>query len=190
MCMSLKNYYRLNLPFDNPLKPGFTFPSIENIKPPWQTLIIPSIGTFSKELYDWFRSIKAIPTHPHIFCGFPHEQCIIHMDGVDRVESAAINWVYSLDSSKSEMIWYDALEDGTIEVLEKTKREHIYWTASQVKEIERYSIHSPTLVRTNIPHNVINNADTPRWCLSIRFRPPKSWDSIVEMLQEYIIVEG
>jgi hypothetical protein len=187
--MPLKNYYRLKLPFDNPLRPGFVFPSIENIKPPWQTLIVPSIGTFSKELYNWFKSIKAIPGQPHIFCGFPYEQCIIHTDGIDRPESAAINWVYSLDNSKSEMIWYNALEEGNIEVIEKTNREHIYWNNSQVKEIERYSIQSPALVRTDVPHSVINNADTHRWCVSVRFRPLKPWKCIVEMLQDYIISE-
>jgi hypothetical protein len=185
----MKNYYRLNLPFDNPLKPGFTFPSIENIKPPWQTFIIPSASSLSKELYNWFKLIKSVPNQPHLFYGFPNEQCLIHMDGIAHPETAAINWVYSLDNSKSEMIWYDALEEGNIEVIEKTSREHIYWNKSQVKEIERYSIRSPTLVRTDIPHNVINNSDTPRWCVSIRFRPLKSWDSIVEMLQDYIILE-
>lgn len=185
-----RNYYRLNLPFENPLRPGFIFPQIENIQPPWPVILFPFMHSFSKELHDWFRSIKCIPGQPHLFCGFPNEQSKIHKDGVLQPESAAINWVYSLEPSKSQMIWYDALEEGTVEVLKNKYREHIFWTDSQVKEIERYSIQSPTLVRIDVPHQVINNSNTHRWCISIRFRPVKSWDTIVEMLQDYIILEN
>lgn len=187
--MPLKNYYRLNLPFDNPFGPKFVFPDVTNLTPSWATIIIPSIYMLSKELVNWFRSIQSVPGHPHLFYGWPNSQCEIHMDGDDHPESAAINWVYSSNNSKSEMIWYDTLEKGNLKIKEKNYREHVVWTESQVKEIERYSIQSPTLVRTDIPHNVINNSDTPRWCVSIRFRPPKPWGTIVEMLQDYIILE-
>jgi hypothetical protein len=46
---------------------------------------------------------------------------------------------------------------------------------------------TPTLVRTNMPHNV-ETRSRPRWCLSVRCRTPEgaSWASTVDHFKPWI----
>lgn len=179
------NWHELKLPFDNPVNSSFVFPDTVGITEPW-TIWLPDIDTFlSDELKSWFRTINCLPHFAHLFYGLPGQQCKIHKDGIKTPVPAAINWV--LTGRQSDMIWYDPLDQGNTEYVVGSKREHIYWNENQVVEIDRHTMTGPCLVRTDIPHKVINYDTEPRWCVSVRFWPGRSWPKTVAMLQDHII---
>ena len=179
------NWHELNLPFDNPLNPRFTLPDTNGITEPW-TIWLPDIDTFlSTELKAWFKTINCMPHFAHLFYGLPGAECKIHTDGIKNPVPAAINWVFT--GKQSDMIWYDKLEEGNVEYVVGSKREHIFWHEHQVTEIDRHRIKRPCLVRTDIPHKVVNYDMIPRWCISVRFWPGQSWPKTVAMLHDYIL---
>jgi hypothetical protein len=88
------------------------------------------------------------------------------------------------------MIWYSLLADTTIKVIRpSTRRPYVGFKPSEVEEIERVSITDPCLVRTDIPHNIINTDPINfRWCLSIRGESIySSWEDALDMFRPLIV---
>jgi hypothetical protein len=86
------------------------------------------------------------------------------------------------------MFWYKPLKNGEES---KTKASTAYetWKRSDCEELYNYMFTSPTpvLVKNNIPHNVINMSNTPRWCISLRFKNPMNWDNAITFFEPFSI---
>jgi hypothetical protein len=117
----------------------------------------------------------------------------VHIDTYSNFDPVpyACNWV--LPPSSGEMVWYDFPENSAEkEFSPYTKTASKYWLLkdNQFTERARSSIGNQlTLVRTNVPHNIVNVSEN-RWCISIRFyrdsKPITDWDSAVEYFKPFI----
>lgn len=133
---------------------------------------------------------------------FPVESCIIfyrkknyihptaHIDAIDEnnIVSFGLNWV--LDYDYSEMVWYDVKNDNSKIKLTSSNTGFIEFNNKSIKEKEKHIIGNKlTLVRTDIPHNIIVNSYDR---LSISLRVNKKyrtlpWVDIVNFYKESII---
>lgn len=115
---------------------------------------------------------------------------ITHTDS--RTHVFAINWVIS-PNDDSYMTWYDVPVPGPEQIeideikLTPTNDRYYTWNVEDIqdKELARHCIGNKlTLVRTDIPHNVVVNGQ-PRWAISIRCKTIdvdkyRSWESTVD----------
>jgi hypothetical protein len=91
-----------------------------------------------------------------------------------------------MGSRHSEMMWYDPVTSGS-EILTNVGTKYQRWTLDEVREIERAEFSGPTLVRTDIPHRVVNyDRENARWCISLRAQKRfKDWETVVEFFRPY-----
>jgi hypothetical protein len=121
----------------------------------------------------------------------------IHSDwGVEtkgRIANFAINWTVG-ELGKHDMMWYEPNNKELIDgwwPIDAVRASLSYpiptFKRDTVTEVARYSIDSPTLVRTDIPHNAENYSQTSRWCFSIRTDfIPKNWEQVYKMFKDII----
>lgn len=182
----MNNFYNLNFDFEI-LDPIFEFPKPKLMD--WDIHVLKPEGFINQSAIDYFNKIGLSLHNCHLFRGAPGAACGIHVDGHDSNDDSkpiwAINWI--IGSRSSEMVWYDALSAGN-ETLTHAGTSYQKWNITQVKEIERTKIVNPTLVRTDIPHRVLNyDTVNPRWCISIRTNKLfKDWEGAVDFFKPWI----
>jgi len=180
----IKNHYNLNFKFPI-LKDGFKFPMDNRYHYAWEPEKF-----ISQEAINFFENINVMLITCRVFKILPGGRSRIHIDGVNsRKHNSAINWIFG--STSSAMHWYATTNTGhmsintegnTIEKLQK-------WDLTQVEEIEKASFLGPTLVRTDVPHDVTNfDTKNVRWCVSIRTQKSLlTWEESVEFFKPYMI---
>lgn len=182
----MKNYYNLKLDFPI-LKEGFEFPKPKTFF--WDIFILNPEEFASQEALDFFKGLGLELYNCHLFRGAPGAACGIHVDGHSSIKESqpiwAINWI--LGSASSTMYWYKPVQNGS-ETQTHVGTAYQRWRLDQVTEVERASFNGPTLVRTDIPHRVVNHdIRNPRWCISIRStRDFEYWDDAVNFFKPYI----
>jgi len=194
-------FYRLQFPIDNWLNPNLdlswypdTFPDYEWGEKRIWGLQYPKIDTIlSREAVDFFRSIgfesnMAGPDTVNLFRGNPASTMGIHHDMGPKF---SIN--YSWGSSHSEMAWYrfKTANPRTYSKPSTTGRPTDYFYPEDLELIDSAEIDTPTLVRTHIPHHVINH-DTKnyRWCVTLRNLSNKwTWEQAVDFFAPWIVEE-
>jgi hypothetical protein len=102
---------------------------------------------------------------------------------------SAINWTVDAQDD-SDMIWYDTPPDPPVEDMTPAETKYTSWHLDQIAPYEsaRKTIGiTPTLVRTDIPHNV-ETRSRHRWCLSVRYKIPEgtSWAGTVDYFTPWI----
>lgn len=121
----------------------------------------------------------------NLFIGPPKFNSTIHID--NREQSYAINYIWG--DSESKMRWFIPKERETPTTLITTAgTDYMTYNDNQVELIEEIDIPKNTLllVRTDIPHQVINYSDHKRYCVSVRGRPIFTWDQAVSYFQSII----
>ena len=182
----MRNHYNLNFNFPI-LKDGFEFPKPKTYL--WDIFVLKPEDFASQKAIEFFKSINLRLHLCHIFRGAPGMASGIHVDGhssnTDSQPIWAINWI--LGSESSSMFWYNPIHEG-IESMTHAGTAYHRWNLDQVEEIEKASFRGPTLVRTDIPHRVVNHdIRNPRWCISIRATKIfKSWEESVNFFKPYI----
>jgi hypothetical protein len=118
---------------------------------------------------------------------------IIKQTGTIHSPPAAINLIYN-SNDDSEMIWYHTpeLEFSDVKWTDADTA-YIDFNPSELIECSKCCIgNNLTLVRTDIPHNVIMG-NTPRLSVSIRFKWPgwknPTWRGIVDQCSAYLNME-
>jgi hypothetical protein len=164
---------------------------------------VPILDVLSKELVDLMSERNIDIGCIFIFYACPgSEPGGIHADWGNITQGMnanfAINWTIGGQDSDGKyhhhMIWYDPKNPERDEKgwpVDATPAALAYpiptWRRNKVREISRYSIVDPTLVRTDIPHNAENYSNTPRWCFSIRTNLQlPDWESTVEVFKDFI----
>lgn len=144
----------------------------------------------TEECIKFFDNIGLELFNCHLFRGSKGMACGIHVDGHETAKPIwAINWI--LGSKFSEMIWYDQITEGS-ETFTNVGTAYKTFRLDEVRPIESCKFseknNGPVLVRTDIPHRVINNdmANT-RWCFSVRARKTfDDWNQVVDFFRPYI----
>ncbi|CAB4133518.1 hypothetical protein UFOVP257_240 [uncultured Caudovirales phage] len=129
-------------------------------------------GDIINELVEIYKSpvhqIKYFITRP--WCSMP-----IHVDGTmygDKISSYLALNLPLLNTKNTFMCWYDAKIFQTNIKLDRYEDGNActYDPLTATLITEPLEILSPVLVRTDIPHNVMNNNDTTRVIVSLRFK--------------------
>lgn len=124
----------------------------------------------------------------NFFQGPPQKLSDIHIDNLN--ESYAINYIYAAE--KSKLVWYDLIDKSAIGLKTKTfpaQSNYITFRQDQVRQIDELAIPVNTLmiIRTDIPHQVINESNQMRYCLSLRGFPKLDWVNIVDYFSNHLI---
>jgi hypothetical protein len=192
--MLMKNYYNLQIPVkilkDNIDPKHFYELDQKKRLYSWALNLVNSKDFLTDECIDFFNQNRVnVLTQCILFRGKPSNSVKIHIDTIDNIKHNiwAINLAWG--STSSEMLWYSPLPG----VKNKTNQStggtpYIEFDQAQVKEIERTVITGPCLVRTDIPHSVVNyDPDNIRWCISIRGTPNvSSWEDAVKFFNPLI----
>jgi len=109
-----------------------------------------------------------------LFAQGPNNVQGIHVDGYSQTRQGSSSWALNipvLNCTQGEMVWYQgdytytpAINESSIGYL------HIDWKDGPHR-LDSSIIDVPTIVKVDIPHNVINHSDKRRLMLSVRFTP-------------------
>ena len=126
------------------------------------------------------NQIKKITGHDHeiksaiVFAQSPENIQGLHVDGFNTQRIGASNWALNLPITEvGEMLWYGgkfnlAVADSGTSALKYLK---LNWQ-EEPRVIESLIVDRPTIVRVDIPHQVINQSrERRRLVLSARFTP-------------------
>lgn len=198
--MNNKNWYKLNLDISNAIRSDFDFENFlagaeyvaKNQSGVWGFGGDNLTNMFTDTWLEYMKSINLEVSAVLIFYRMPHfthsEAHIDYLYGRNDTSNIAINWVINEDDSS--MAWYHTPDDVATRIRKFTPgggHEYISWPMTEVAEIERHTIgHTPTLVRIDIPHNIIVN-NNPRWSVSVRLAGnDREWEKIVDKFAPFI----
>jgi len=97
-----------------------------------------------------------------------------HVDGFARKRYGASNWALNIpvfNCDQGEMIWYAG--DYILKPATNTSKigyQRIIWITPTSPAASKI-IDAPTIVKVDVPHQVINHSDQRRVMLSVRFTP-------------------
>lgn len=170
----MKNYYILeyNKSFINE-----SFAVSDHITGSWITNKVSLIRSLSIDGIKYLNSIGFFPRSTvNFFVGSPNHTSDIHID--NKMTSYAINYIWG--DSSSTMRWFNTNEVGIVKYTTANTPYEVF-NDSQVELIEELEIPHNTLilVRIDIPHNVTNHSNEPRYCMSLRGNPSLNWDDAV-----------
>jgi len=169
-----KNDYftKLRFPFDNILKKDVVLDDYFDRHDTWGLKFINIDDMINHEVKDFFSSIDLPLRTIYFMYGPANESLIIHVDGyIDENGSyqgmlCGLNFIFG--STSHVMRWYSSKSYGETSVnkegLKRTK-----WNVADCVLEKETTLVTPTLVRTDVPHNVINLSDQKRFCVSLRF---------------------
>lgn len=123
-------------------------------------------------MYEFINSYKKVPVRLCRFYLTPkHDILLPHVDGLTNSRSPIGLNIPISGYYNTSMDWYSCPEDnfrgGNYGFNNITASRVVDF--SKIKKIGSTVIDCPTFVRTDVVHGVINNNDTPRLVLSIRF---------------------
>lgn len=130
--------------------------------------VVPELTTQFRDMsleYDMFRHFitKAKAKSP------------VHRDGVEGDwKYIALNWpLYNCDLS--HMFWYDLKPNTISNNLANVPYDVTTFSDGDLKLKDKLVLKKPTLVRVDLPHNVVNYSSENRLIISFRFKPEPFW---------------
>jgi hypothetical protein len=164
--MEGKYFKDLNLPFDWILKDKDYLNNLVVNPDKWNHYYLPP-DDLTLEFKDWVDSLGMVIRYSEIFYTKPKGSLFIHSDHLAPSDSCKINWVY--DQGPTFMRWYRVKEGAELKLKENTIGGFYYACDNDSDYIltEQHRVGHGTLLNVGQPHDVINNTDYPRWCVSI-----------------------
>jgi hypothetical protein len=148
---------------------------------------------FNQDWLDYMKSLDMEVVKVLLFyrkAHFTHPEAHIDLDETAQ-SRYGINWVLGADDS--EMVWYNLpnnISDYPVKTAPVGNYGYIPFPYNELTEIDRRCIgHTPTLVRVDIPHNIVVNTN-PRWAISIRFNADSelaSWSDTVDYYKRFLV---
>lgn len=124
-----------------------------------------------------------------VFQQKPKTQSNIHLDGLNNnpnVRHTAVNYV--ITNTNSYMSWYNVLKESKTYIFYPNKTIVTHYEENMVNEACRNNISQFNIVRTDVPHKIVNNGDTTRWCVSVRFDKNYIFEEYKEIFKNYLKV--
>lgn len=105
--------------------------------------------------------------HTEVFYTSPGRFTQIHVDGPGPNDRCKLNWAYGAPGC--QMKWYRDRPGSTGPLLKKTAigTSYMAYDADQCEQVFSAEIGLPSLVQAGTPHNIHNDTDEGRWCLSV-----------------------
>jgi hypothetical protein len=188
----MNNYLKLSFPSDKFLKVSVDYLQTVRNKTIMTYLPITKIVHMDALLY-LMNVLKMTLDQCILFSTGPNFILNIHKDTGHRISQGeslspwAIN--FAINSSNHKMKWYKEIEGSSAKRLTNPMGSDYYHIdPDKVYEIEEAVIDCPTLVRTDIPHNVINyDVNNFRYCISIRnHRNTMSWEEAYQKFKDVV----
>ena len=116
----------------------------------------------------------------------------IHVDSDVFSNCCKLNWIIG----GGDMIWYEPLMNKPLHFhTTPIGTKYLLFEADEVREVYRDKIGRPSLVNAGLAHNVHNNTDEGRWCIShnvncLKTRKKVEFLEVAERLKEYIVECG
>jgi hypothetical protein len=101
---------------------------------------------------------------------------------IDQQRTTSLNWVIQTNSKASTFYrnYYDG--DPYSKELEENGRRPLFWKLEEVD----YTLYRPTMLKTSVPHCVINNSPEERMVLSVTIHFAK-YDELKDFLSHLMI---
>jgi hypothetical protein len=102
----------------------------------------------------------------------PYEKLYPHVDCFpDAVHLVAVNWpIFNCEDTYT--VFYKILVSKYKTMLLDNNELYHYYPYENVEEEYRFKINTPTAIRVDVPHSVINKTLLPRYTASFRFDDP------------------
>lgn len=85
--------------------------------------------------------------------------------------AVGLNWpIFNCEDTYT--VFYKRLNDKYNAMLLDNNEMYYCYAASSIEEEYRVKINKPTAIRVDVPHNIINNTNLPRYTASFRFENP------------------
>jgi hypothetical protein len=188
----MNNYLKLSVPSDKFLKVSAEY--LQDVKNNTIMTYLPITDIVHEDILLHLMSMLKITFNQCIlFSTRPNFTLNIHKDtgsyysNGEMLSPWAIN--IAINSSSHTMKWYKEVNDSAAERLTNPMGSKYYHIdPKNVYEVEEAVIDCPTLVRTDIPHNVINyDVNNFRYCISIRNdRNTMSWEEAYKKFKDVI----
>lgn len=202
--MEKKSWYTLNLDISNALRKDL---DLDKMRTEFEFRESPVMTWFyredrilqllSQEWLDYMKDlhidiVAAIVFYRNAY--YVHQGAHIDLGNPDIPgPTSGINWVID-PADDSEMVWYNTptappeLRDGATRDKQVTTYDSWDWHNLGPQIDSRTIGTTPTLVRTDIPHNIIVRA-VPRWVISVRTSQllTESWEDTVAAFKPFII---
>ena len=136
----------------------------------------PTIGhhfhlAVDKNLNEFLKKYKLEIGHSELFYTPPNTTSEIHIDQ-DTTSKCKINYTFCANGSK--MQWFKIKDSATAPLFNKTEVDTVSlcYKNDQCDLIYSSEVKKPSMVEVGTAHNIVNNTNEPRWCLSYML-----WDS-------------
>jgi hypothetical protein len=118
----------------------------------------------SEEFHQWLASLGCYVFFVEVFYTPPSGKMIWHIDTEEPSNFIKINFVWG--SRFHIMQWGESKNSGS-HSLTPADTKYLKFSNDEIKIIDSIKITAPTIVNIGVPHRVINNDQTGRWCLSV-----------------------
>jgi hypothetical protein len=118
------------------------------------------------DIFVWLDRYNLTTNWAEIFYTAGRSNIFLHVDEISPANICKLNWVY--DQGDTVMNWYNLKPGARISKMNNFVGGTYYgcdW--SEVEHAAAHKIKRPTLVNAGVPHDVRNNSDYPRWCVSL-----------------------
>jgi hypothetical protein len=183
----MDNFYKFNFGIENIKNiPNYSIPKDKDEHISFK---IDNVYHYLDEsLFSFFEKNKLLPLYGYFFCTAPNAKSSIHIDGYPN-NSRAFAFNIAWGSSNSKMCWFRTKENTIHNVNQKftqVQSPYVAFTPEETVLVDEVIIDKLTLVRTNVPHQVINlDQDNWRYCLSIRTSNINNWEQIKSSVSNY-----
>lgn len=139
------------------------------------------------DLYDYLKPY-GVRDRLMLFFQPPHDlDPRIHTDYISKEETHFYSFNI-LCRGQGTMIWYERPEQGSEMLAHANSPNHIFYEVYpnlDLKKIAEWNSGKVALVRTDIPHGVINDSNELRVCLSVRINN-FGWEKAKEIFSTYL----
>lgn len=140
---------------------------------------VPAFDYWCKEHNLTVRGTTFIRARPKKFEGIHIDCHLEHYTPEDGVMTLALNIPLTENCLQSDTIWYRVV-DGVRrmdEIVNPIKFiPFVMWNdGAKYEEIEKINLKTSTFLNIRVPHNVVNNSDSDRVAVSIRFTTDPWW---------------
>lgn len=195
---NLKNWYALDVDISNAINPAFNFENFltqaqaQDSQPAyvWRFPEEKLTELFSLNWLEYMKSIDLEILSTLFFYRSPYYQHPTSHIDVPYTStgqlSLALNWIVGPDNS--HMVWHKLPNAKGDNLYTTADTRYEEWPMEDLEEIERYTIGNRcTLVRVDIPHNIIMSS-LPRWSISARTKyRPGNWENSVARVKHLIV---
>jgi len=184
--------------YERPINIGFqaTTETLDTIRalgsPQKSTMWNLPIDRIDPRIRGWLAIRGVEVHHAEIFYTAPRWSTAIHADGARLDEHVKLNWVYG--ASGSRMCWYTDNKGGLGYTKAKTRigTEYYRWDPANCSEAWSAEIGQPSLVNVGGPHNVVNDTDDGRWCMSLVLKHRETgelvqWDQAMIIFNQFMV---